>query len=321
MTPVEADDLWGRIDVSDWLIRGVEQVGSTRNSWLEDPDTGEEWLHKDTVIPANGVEQGEDWSEVVSTQVARQLGVPCATTRLCLRGGRRGSLSLSVVPDGHALWEGQLVLERGPSPGYFPHVEGMPGLDPDRPTVKRPGHNLSNIRDSLQATLPPAEFEGSDSLSAFDVFAGYMILDALIANRDRHEQNWAVLTPQLLSLPERLAPSYDHASSLGYNLTDQAREACLRDRQRFTAWARRGTAYRFEHEGKPVTLVQHAVNAVALCSAAGADWWRDRVAGVDLSPVRGALVSGVVPGMSEVAARFADDLLALNLRRLRDELG
>lgn len=27
--------------------------------------------------------------------------------------------------------------------------------------------------------------------AAFDQFCGYLLLDALVANRDRHEENWA----------------------------------------------------------------------------------------------------------------------------------
>ncbi|PKH37312.1 hypothetical protein [Nocardioides alpinus] len=67
------EEAWDRADVSDWPVRRVEQVGSTENLWLLDPSTNEEWLHKDTVVPANGVEQGEDWAEVVSTRVAAEL--------------------------------------------------------------------------------------------------------------------------------------------------------------------------------------------------------------------------------------------------------
>jgi hypothetical protein len=104
--------VWERMDVSTWPIQQVEQIGSTPNMWLENPEDGTSWLHKDTVIPANGIEQGEDWAEVVSTQAATLLGAPCATTSLCMRNGRRGSLSLSVLPKGHSLWEGHLVLER-----------------------------------------------------------------------------------------------------------------------------------------------------------------------------------------------------------------
>jgi hypothetical protein len=67
--------------------------------------------------------------------------------------------------------------------------------------------------------------------TAFDVFAGYVVLDAWVANRDRHDNNWAVLRPITLSAdPLRLCGSYDHASSLGFNVTDEERSVRLADR-------------------------------------------------------------------------------------------
>jgi len=309
--------VWDRLEVSDWVVLRVEQRGSSRNLWLEQPETKAAWLHKDTVIPSNGIEQGEDWSEVISTQVARLLGIPAAQTRLCRRMGRRGSLSLSIHRDGYSLNEGQVVMERANLPDYFPHLEGRPAIDPDRPGVKRPGHSLANIRTALTEVGAPDPFEGPCELTGFDVFAGYLVLDALIANSDRHEHNWAVLTPQLTTKLELLAPTYDHASSLGFNLMDDRRAACLGDRQRLEKWAQEGRATRFEHSGSPVTLVQHAVNAIRLCQPAGADWWRDQVERLTLEPVQEPLRSRAIPEMSDRASTFASELLDLNLGRLR----
>lgn len=315
------DGTWIRIDASSWPVRAVEQTGSSANLWLENPADGTRWLHKDTVIPASGIEQGEDWSEVVSSQVARELGVPHAETRLCIRHGRRGSLSLSVLPsEDYSLNEGTVILERAAISDYVPHSEGKPAVDPGRPEVRRPGHSLKNVGIALKNAQAPPGFTGPPNCAAFDVFAGYMILDALIANRDRHEQNWAVLTPQLLSPPEYLSPTYDHASSLGYNLTNEKRERLLSNRPAMVRWANRGTAWRFEFKSRPNTLVDHAADAVQLCSSEGADWWRDRLDVLDLSAILTTLRSRQIDALSEAAARFADELLQINLRRLRDAI-
>lgn len=311
-------DEWARVDVSSWAVRAREQAGSTPILWLEEPSSGHQWLHKDTVIPSNGVEQGEDWSEVVSTQIAMLLGIPCAQTRLCLRNGRRGSLSRSVLEEGQDLWQGSLRLEQVRAPGYYPHTESQAGVDPTRPDVNRPGHSLENIRLALREVAVPPGFEGPSALTGFDVFAGYLVLDALIANPDRHEQNWAVLAPPLLSSSLKLAPSFDHASSLGYNVPDAKREARLQQLGGVEAWAAKGVARRFEHTAKPSTLVHHAAKAVASCTPAGADWWRDQLSTLDTDPVTTALQDGVIPAMSVPAVMFAIDVLDANLRRVRD---
>lgn len=307
-----------RVDVSDWPVDRVEQAGSNTNLWLTEASSQQRWLHKDTVIPSNGAEQGEDWSEVLSTRIAESMHVPRASTMLCTRDGRRGSISLSVVPAGYALWEGNVWLARDRAIGYFPHHEGAPGIDPSRRHVKRPGHNLFNIKAALDGAVPPEGFGIPEPLTAFDTLTGYLVLDALIANPDRHEQNWAVLVPQLLTSPVRLAPSYDHASSLGYNLSDERRLACLSEPSSLSKWAEKGTAHRFEHEAKPETLVAFAKRALDMCSEEGAEWWRAQVAQAEFDVVLDALSARAVGEMSVAATKFAHDLLVLNLRRLRD---
>lgn len=60
---------------------------------------------------------------MISTQVARLLGVLAAETRLCVRHGRRGSVSRSVVPDGWSLIDGSTWLQASPDvEGYIPHT-------------------------------------------------------------------------------------------------------------------------------------------------------------------------------------------------------
>lgn len=61
---------------------------------------------------------------------------------------------------------------------------------------------------------------------AVDVFVGYLLLDAWIGNGDRHHENWGIVrkkTASTLEETEYLAPTYDHASSLGRDLSDEQR--------------------------------------------------------------------------------------------------
>ncbi len=56
-----------------------------------------------------------------------------------------------------------------------------------------------------------------------------LVLDALIGNTDRHEENWGVVEPQEA---RRLSPSFDHASSLGFLLSDSQKRQRLESRDR-----------------------------------------------------------------------------------------
>jgi len=306
-------------DVSVWEKDLLEVHGSHEPQWLIEPDGDRTlWLHKDVVSHYNArlervIPKGEDWSEIISTQVALLLGLPVAETRMCLRKGRRGTISKDVRPDGFDLHNGLVIMDS--VEGYFPHREGAHGVDPARPGVNRPGHTLANIRRVLEDYAPPPEFS-KENLTSFDVFAGYCVLDALIANRDRHEENWAVLIPQLTGDSARLAPSYDHASSLGFNLDDEVRAVKLLNLRKF---AEGGTAGRFEYVGKrPPTLVSHAADALGLCTPEGRDCWLNRIADLDLGPVLSVLEGNQIQTMSDVEATFAYELLQLNLRRIQD---
>lgn len=96
-------------DVTEWEIHSDETEGQEEKWWLIDPSTSEIWLFKPPVIK-NGVRQGEDWAERVSTELADLIRVPCARVQLGVRDGRRGSMSRDLKPPGWELQSGQLLL-------------------------------------------------------------------------------------------------------------------------------------------------------------------------------------------------------------------
>ena len=82
-------------------------------------------------------------------------------------------------------------------------------------------HTVTNIVAALSKMFK-AE---SDNYAAKHQMAGYLTLDAIIGNTDRHHENWAVVLTLLPGAKFRLevAPTFDHASSLGRELSDQKR--------------------------------------------------------------------------------------------------
>lgn len=142
------------------------------------------------------------------------------------------------------------------------------------------------------------------------------MFDAWIANRDRHDENWAVLRPPPGEGQDRLCGSYDHASGLGFNLSDGDRIRRLRE-ETVEAWARRGTAYRFEHSAKPSTLVTFAGVALRSVSPEVRNHWLGRLDAVDRDDL--ACLVHRVPELSEPTGSFILELLAINRRRVLDE--
>ncbi|MGK2874260.1 MAG: hypothetical protein ACSLEW_01300 [Nocardioides sp.] len=149
--------------------------------------------------------------------------------------------------------------------------------------------------------------------NAFDQFCGYLVLDALVANRDRHEENWGVLRDPAGRVT--LAPSYDHGNSLGFNLQDDRRLLELNRDPQLERWASRGMADRFE-ASRNVTLVAFAHRALTLATLGVDAFWLDQLAAVT-GPELETVITGT-PEMSDACRTFCLRLLATNQRRLLD---
>lgn len=294
------------VDVSAWQVAANEPTGIDEKVWLIDDADNSRWLYKPVSTKSWGV-QGEDWAEVVVAEIGRLIGVPCARVKLATRQGKRGSISLDLRPRDWELQPGAVLLS-DLDPNYRPGWDRIKG---------RPGHSLENIEKVLRGYGAPPD-PHLPLRTAFEVFSGYLLLDALVANRDRHDENWAILRPLTQSAQPKLCGSYDHAGSLGYNLRDDYR-AHLLSAGAVASWVRRGTAWRYEHDpGASVpSLVEIARDGLRLAGSEARSTWMARLEALDVTSV--AAVLARVPGLSDPAASFAQEVVSLNRRRLLDE--
>lgn len=197
------------LDVTVWRAGGEEQLGTKPKQWLRDPED-RLWLWKAATwnpSPRGEYRKGDDWAERVVTEIARRLDVPVATTELAERAGLPSTVSMSVLdPESERLVHGNELLAE----------VGVVGSDPH----DRTGYTLDAVRRSLEGVAGSAP--GS---SAFECLTGYLNVDAVAGNTDRHQENWAVI--ENAAAQRRLAPSFDHASSLAFLLDDAGRSAML----------------------------------------------------------------------------------------------
>jgi hypothetical protein len=264
---------------------------------------------------------GQDWAEKISYEVARLLGIPAAATELAVvndpavatrlsddplfvahiaqAGTLRGSISHDIRP--HE-WER--------SPGAQLLAEVDEGFDPDTSAGHTP--------EAIQAVLAPVTGPHGtpyDQWPAYDVFVGYLLLDALIANTDRHAWNWGVL--QAPSGALFLAPSFDHGSALSAGATDSFRAGQLA-----AALVPQWCAHRFKRKQlrfdlpDRITLLDVALHAFSLATAAGRQHWTDRFGILDLQECSDIVAA--VPDLSVPTRTFISEVLATNLNRIRD---
>lgn len=293
-------------DVSDWPAVNDEPMGTKPKYWLRGTND-ERWLFKQKHRPHSD----DDWSEKIASELAVLLGIPHATVELARRHGERGIISRDVVATYSAeeLVHGNSLLVEA-DPGY--PMQGIYHIA--HHTVDR----IFSVFEARHVGLPPETKPVAEIANACDLFAGYLLFDAWIGNTDRHHENWAAL--KFGNDRYTLAPSYDHASSLGHNVQDDQRNARLvtRDAARqVTAYARkaRSAIYRTEADQRAVSTDEAFILASARRPVAGR-YWLDRLRRVVEDEA--THIVRRVPGaiMSEHAKRFAGSLLRANRARL-----
>jgi len=230
-------DTWPVVEASGWRLAGEEPAGLQVHTWLAHPDHERTWLFKQRQ-PAEPGPFHEDLTEKAAAEIGRRLGVPCATVELAERHEQRGCLVEDLRLSDWEDQPGQVLLQ--------PYASGAEHL-------VNPGHSIDNIRRALAGMESPPAASHLEAFSAFDVFSGYLVFDALIANTDRHDRNWAVLRrPPGQQGQDLLCGSFDHASSLGFNVTDDKRTRLL-DAGGVSSWALLGKARQLERQrGAPV---------------------------------------------------------------------
>lgn len=199
--------------------------------------------------------------------------------------------------------------------------------DPDYPHEQRfkvKQHTIEAVCEIVvQLDLPPASFMANapDGVqSALDVFAGYLMLDAWIANQDRHHENWAALRE---GATLKLAPTFDHGAALARNLLDKERQERLttKDRNRtLESFAARGRSalYGCASDPRPLEL-RETFCAFASRTPNGAARWLDRLRTVKRGSISGILEKVPADRMSEVCKQFTTELLLTNQQRLLEE--
>ena len=292
------------IDVTGWEITDEETSGAEAKFWLEEPGTQVRWLLKSVTVKAGHV-HGEDWAEKAASRLGRLLGVPCAHVELAVWRNEPGCISQNLRPHSYQMQPGQAQLEGCNAPGYVHHSKGK----------EHPGHTLTNIRRALAGAMPPPGCDLPFGATAFDMFAGYVLFDAWIANQDRHDNNWSVLIPSTAtaSEPTRLSGSYDHASSLAFGVQDSRREMLLGEQGGVERWCARGRASRLENRPG---LVEAAVEALELASTEARAYWPQQLELVSWEDA--ARVLAGIPRMSDAARTFAGRVLEVNRRRVLD---
>lgn len=284
----------------------IEDLGTKAKFWYRDGETL-------TLFKAEERGTGEDWAEKVTCELAELLGLPHVHYEMAhdFDQDRPGVICASLAPAPLALAHGNqllLVLDSN-----YPDVHGRQyrcrahTVDAVFEVVRLLGMPSVNWRANLPGGIK----------SATDIFAGYLMLDAWVANQDRHHENWgAVWDGQHLSL----APSFDHGASLARNLSDEERFERLHSsdaNRRVPYFARRARSalYAEPTAKKPLTTMD-AWLAWGERVPGAAAVWRRQLAAIETDAVEAVLANVHPDRMTAICRQFTLDLLVENRRRI-----
>ncbi|HLO85676.1 MAG TPA: HipA-like protein [Nostocaceae cyanobacterium] len=280
-----------------------ETMGTKPKFWIDHEELGC-CLYKQVKRP----NVGEDWSEKVASELCELLGLPHVTYHLAETWeGSRGVVSPCFLPKGGTLVHGNEILT--------PIVENYP----TKATYRNSHHTIDNVLKVIEAdniNLPLDWKVPSGIQKAVEAFVGYLLLDAWIGNGDRHHENWGFIQIKKgVNSPEKihLAPTYDHASCLGRELSDEDR----RNRQ-IDSYSNRckSAFYASVEDAKPMKIFD-VFQDVALRYPQAANIWLNRLESISKENMLSIL--NRIPQknrISDIAVEFAQSILELNQNRL-----
>lgn len=277
----------------------IEQLGSKPKFWFRMNNLPQRWLFK-----FNRANTGEDWSEKVASEIARIIGLSAAQVELASFVGSRGVASKSFVErkEGFSLIHGNEVL--------FGRLSGY-----DKTKQRHQcDHTINNIFQAVKETFTKKD----DIDSGLIQIAGHMMLDAIIANTDRHHENWGLIRgPWPDQQLYKVAPSFDHASSLGRELSDEKRIAILSE-NRLKKYIDKGRGGIYWDAGakEGENPLQLAIKATAACPDYFLPWVK-QLREMDTNQFDRILSQAPSHLMSETAKTFSGKMMVLAVEELR----
>lgn len=284
----------------EWVLE-AEGMGSKEKFWYRARDGEPEWLFK---FPQPNT--GQHWAEKIAAEVAAGLDILHARVELAVFQSTRGSATETFARDGRNLFHGNQMLA-GKVLGYDPAKQ-----------FRQSDHTLENILKAIERTFTSPEGAHKAKVR----MAEYIVLDAAIGNTDRHHENWGILRKRVGDRWQGMvAPTFDHASSLGRELIDvsegKCRQRILKER-RIGAYAEKAPGAIFWEKAdkrglSPLELVRRA-------APVHPDLFRPALARLERlnRPKLAAIIARVPEGwMSPLAREFAVELMCYNFAELR----
>jgi excisionase family DNA binding protein len=307
----EKIEYFGIENISNFEPMRQEPTGQKEKLWFEHRggnwywDTaGEQFLFK---VGRNGT--GENWAELVACKLCELLGLPHAEYKLAQYQERMGVITPSFVPHNASLILGNEILQH-----IITDYNGEPRYHQRKHTLSRV---TIGIGDETELPIDWRKVAGIED--AISVLVGYLMFDTWIANTDRHHENWGLIQ-DLNDNHFHLAPTFDHASSLGSHEKDDNKLIRLTtkdDNQKVGAYVVRAKSalYLKQTDKNPMLTIDAFREAAKIRKNAARIWLTqlENINNKDLTRIFEKVPEEV---MSSISKQFAASILEENRHRL-----
>jgi hypothetical protein len=302
-------------DISNVEQIDFEQMGTKSKFWYKD-DAGDLFLFKATLSTDNlGNEiqrPGEDWAEKIACEIAKLLNIPSADYELAIYNNQQGVITKNFVANEENMQYGNSLLSAmcdvlDVVPLNFNHTHRLPEI------AFCLGHYIKNKPKDWNS-LPKIK-------TAQDVFSGYLMLDVLISNQDRHNENWGMISSK--NNHPFLAPSFDHAASLGRNESDEKRELKLTSRdkgQSLASYVSRAKSQILTEDLKKIKTIDAFQKFSGAFAIEAAISWLEKLSLISNVEFRKIIDRVPESIMTDISKDFAFEILIENKKRLLDSL-
>lgn len=309
----EGDDEHYQIkNISGRIPDLIEQMGTKEKYWFLESSNDWYWDYSgDRFLFKSGREAtGENWAEKIAAELCDLLDLPHADYHLAKYYELMGVITPSFVPDGARFVPGNEILAA--TNRQYEKTK----------RYKQREHTLRTVAKYLgsdKIQLPIGLTITGDIKLAIDVFVGYIMLDTWMANTDRHPENWGVIfNPSDGTIS--LAPTFDHASTLGRELTDETKKIGLETKDKGRTIERyiergRSALYLTPTSSRPMLTID-ALDAIAHIRPSAALFWQNRLKNVLVSDTISIIDKIPDELITQTSKKFAIRLLELNRERI-----
>lgn len=283
-----------KYEVQEVIFKNAsEPLGTKEKYWIIDSNT-----HAQSLFKIGRENTGEDWAEKVACEIGYKIGLPVADYKLAIYKDTKGTLSKSFVEENDRLIHGNELLAK---------------VDKNYPIdrfYKVREYKLETVLSLMK--ILQTKHNVKDALHNF---IGYIVFDCLIANQDRHHENWGfILSGKSISL----APSYDHASGFGCKVSDKE------IRERLTTKDKNYNIQAFCKKAKTpfYDLQSNKINTIRSCeiaidyNKASFCYWLDKIAVIKDNVYKDIFSKIPNKFISKMSLEFAIEIINENKRRL-----